>query len=81
MKEGSEIKMFVTNRNTAYCNEFAGSISQWKFITLRIQYTIVNYSRQRFYNSNTRITSTSSLTQLLITVSNSITHVRTLSVL
>jgi hypothetical protein len=47
-----------------YCNEFAGSISRWKFITLKILYTIVNYNPQRFYNSNTRITSTSSLTQL-----------------
>jgi hypothetical protein len=31
-----------------YCNKFAGSISRWKFITLRIQYTIVNYNQQRF---------------------------------
>jgi hypothetical protein len=28
-----------------YCNEFAGSISRWKFITLKIQYTTVNYNQ------------------------------------
>jgi hypothetical protein len=47
-----------------YCNVFVGYISRWNFITLKIQYTIVNYSPQRFQNSNTRTTSTSSLTQL-----------------
>jgi hypothetical protein len=31
-----------------YCNEFAGSISRWTFITPKIQYTIVNYNPQRF---------------------------------
>jgi hypothetical protein len=30
---------------SSYCNEFAGSISQWKFITLKTQYTIVNYNQ------------------------------------
>jgi hypothetical protein len=29
-----------------YCNEFAGSISRWKFITLKSQYTTVKHSRQ-----------------------------------
>jgi hypothetical protein len=29
-----------------YCNKFAGSISQWKFITLKAQYTTVDYSSQ-----------------------------------
>jgi hypothetical protein len=32
--------------------------SRWKFITLTVQYTTVEYSSQLFYNSNTRITST-----------------------
>jgi hypothetical protein len=41
-----------------YCNKFAGSISRWKFITLQVQYTTLDYSSQLFYNSNTRITST-----------------------
>jgi hypothetical protein len=27
-----------------YCNKFAGSISQWKFITLKAQYTTVDYN-------------------------------------
>jgi hypothetical protein len=31
-----------------YCNEFAGSISQWKFITLAVQYTTLDYSSQLF---------------------------------
>jgi hypothetical protein len=31
-----------------YCNKFAGSISQWKFITLKAQYTTVEYSSQHF---------------------------------
>jgi hypothetical protein len=35
-----------------YCNEFAGSVSQWKFITLKVQYTTINYN-----TSNTRPTS------------------------
>jgi hypothetical protein len=35
-----------------YCNEFAGSISRWNFITLKIQYTTINYN-----TSNTRPTS------------------------
>jgi hypothetical protein len=29
-----------------YCNEFAGSISRWKFTTLKAQYTTVNYNQQ-----------------------------------
>jgi hypothetical protein len=31
-----------------YCNKFAGSISQWKFITLKAQYATVEYSSQLF---------------------------------
>jgi hypothetical protein len=31
-----------------YCNKFAGSISRWKFITLRVQYTTLGYSSQLF---------------------------------
>jgi hypothetical protein len=27
-----------------YCNKFAGPISQWKFITLKAQYTTVDYN-------------------------------------
>jgi hypothetical protein len=55
---------------------FVGSISRWNFIRLKVQYTIVNYSPQRFQNSNTRTTSTSSLTQLLITTLGTHVHVR-----
>jgi hypothetical protein len=33
------------NKSEKYCNEFAGSISQWKFITLKIQYTTINYNQ------------------------------------
>jgi hypothetical protein len=32
----------------AYCNKFAGSISQWKFITVKTQYTTVDHSSQLF---------------------------------
>jgi hypothetical protein len=60
---------------------YSGSIHDGTLLHSKIQYTTLDYSSQLFYDSNTRITSTSSLTQLLITVSNSITHVRTLSVL
>jgi hypothetical protein len=70
---------FFTHIICIYCNKFAGSVSRWKFITLKVQYTTLDYSSQLFYNSNTRITSTSSLTQLLITVhdsSRNLTHVR-----
>jgi hypothetical protein len=42
----------------------------------RSQYTIVKHSRQLLYNSNTRITSTSSQTQQLITTPR--THVQPL---
>jgi hypothetical protein len=35
----------VFNFRLLYCNEFAGSISQWKFITFKIQYTTVNYNQ------------------------------------
>jgi len=31
-----------------YCNKFAGSISRWKFITLTVQYTTLDYSSQLF---------------------------------
>jgi hypothetical protein len=31
-----------------YCNKFAGSVSQWKFITLKAQYTTVEYNSQHF---------------------------------
>jgi hypothetical protein len=31
-----------------YCNKFAGSISQWKFTTLTVQYTTLDYSSQLF---------------------------------
>jgi hypothetical protein len=42
---------------------YSGSISQWDFIALKIQYTAVNYN-----SSNTRTTSTGSLIQLSITI-------------
>jgi hypothetical protein len=38
------IQVLLDKRNI-YCNEFAGSISQWKFITLKVQYTTVNYNQ------------------------------------
>jgi hypothetical protein len=47
------IKVSQYCSTTIYCNNFAGSISQWKFITLKPQYTTVEYSSQHFYNSNT----------------------------
>jgi hypothetical protein len=31
-----------------YCNVLIGSISQWNFIALKVQYTTVTYSRQLF---------------------------------
>jgi hypothetical protein len=31
-----------------YCNKFAGSVSQWKFTTLTVQYTTLDYSSQLF---------------------------------
>jgi hypothetical protein len=51
----------VARNEWEYHNEFAGSISQWKFITLKIQYTTLDYSQQLY---NTRPNSTSPLTQL-----------------
>jgi hypothetical protein len=39
-----------------YCNKFAGSISRWKFITLNVQYTTLDYSSQLFSSSHTRMT-------------------------
>jgi hypothetical protein len=33
-------------KDSWYCNKFAGSISQWKFITLTVQYTTLDYSSQ-----------------------------------
>jgi hypothetical protein len=32
----------------SYCNKFAGSISQWKFSTLTVRYTTLDYSSQLF---------------------------------
>jgi hypothetical protein len=50
-KEISVVNVCVTNTRRAkcpeqqkYCNKFAGSISQWKFITLKAQYTTVDYN-------------------------------------
>jgi hypothetical protein len=37
-----------------YCNVFAGSTSRWNFITLKAQYTTVNYNQQLLQDSNTR---------------------------
>jgi hypothetical protein len=55
---------FLLVWNIKYCNVPVGSISQWNFITLKVQYTTLYY-RQKLYN--TRQNSTSPLTQLLIT--------------
>jgi hypothetical protein len=38
----------LRDKKKEYCNEFAGSISQWKFITLSVQYTTLDYSSQLF---------------------------------
>jgi hypothetical protein len=38
----------LLSSHPTYCNKFAGSISQWKFITLTAQYTTVEYSSQHF---------------------------------
>jgi hypothetical protein len=35
----------ISQNMLKYCNEFAGSISQWKFITLKTQYTTDNYNQ------------------------------------
>jgi hypothetical protein len=40
--------MFPHHSIHKYCNEFAGFYSQWKFITLKAQYTTVEYSSQLF---------------------------------
>jgi hypothetical protein len=37
-------------RAHTYCNKFAGFYSQWKFITLKTQYTTVDHSSQLFLN-------------------------------
>jgi hypothetical protein len=37
--------VFVTLLQCSYCNEFGGSISRWKLITLKVQYTTVNYNQ------------------------------------
>jgi hypothetical protein len=46
------------------CNFLVGSISQWKFITLKVQFTTLDYSSQLFQNSNTSAISTGSRAQL-----------------
>jgi hypothetical protein len=38
----------VMRKIKKYCKEFAGSISQWKFTTLTVQYTTLDYSSQLF---------------------------------
>jgi hypothetical protein len=49
----TNIDIFVPARTSnlgplTYCNKFAGSISQWKFVTLKVQYTTVKHSPQLF---------------------------------
>jgi hypothetical protein len=46
----SDVVQYVTTEKVTriYCNKFAGSISQWKFITLKVQYTTLDYSPQFF---------------------------------
>jgi hypothetical protein len=71
---------WISTRPDIYIVTHSGfSISQWNFITLRVQYTTLDYSPQLFYSSNTRATSTGSLIQLLITTLR--THVQPLLVL
>jgi hypothetical protein len=39
---------FYSNVMIAIVTNLLGSISQWKFITLRVQYTTLDYSSQLF---------------------------------
>jgi hypothetical protein len=41
-----------------YCNDLLGSISQRKFITLKIQYTTVNYKQSAIKLSSVHLAST-----------------------
>jgi hypothetical protein len=42
------VSLYVYRYFEIYCNKFAGSVSQWKFITLTVQYTTLDYSSQLF---------------------------------
>jgi hypothetical protein len=42
------ILCLLTLLKLKYCNKFAGSVSQWKFITLKVQYTTLDYGSQLF---------------------------------
>jgi hypothetical protein len=51
LKSGTRIyrqkmKKYINSYINIYCNKFAGSISRWKFITLTVQYTTLDYSSQ-----------------------------------
>jgi hypothetical protein len=41
-----------------YCNDLVGSISQWKFITLKIQHTTANYKQSAIKLSSVHLAST-----------------------
>jgi hypothetical protein len=42
----TEFGEFSSKKDGLYCNKFAGFYSQWKFITLKTQYTTVGHSSQ-----------------------------------
>jgi hypothetical protein len=46
--QGTDVCDSVVDWSCMYCNKFASSISQWKFITLKVRYTTVEYSSQLF---------------------------------
>jgi hypothetical protein len=46
-EKNQEYKKFQ-NVKKIYCNVLVGPISQWNFITLKVQYTTVNYGQQLF---------------------------------
>jgi hypothetical protein len=45
------LREYMSNTSSSiyiYCNKFAGSVSQWKFTTLTVQFTTLDYSSQLF---------------------------------
>jgi hypothetical protein len=55
-----------------YCNVLVGSISQWNFIALKVQYTNVDYSQQLY---NTRPLSPDFRTRLTSSLENSLSFI------
>jgi hypothetical protein len=71
--------MTQLKKKLTYCNELEGSISQWSFIALQKVSTLQLNTASN--SSNTRTTSTRSLTQLLITINSAPNNVRALQAL